>query len=726
MRYCTSVQMILGIAILLITSCDAQISNFIGSPYRTGVNDIPPLSGAVPPVANSGPPVISQFSITNNSFTTNDLTLNFAGDNVEKWCISIGAGDPSSCTWVEGSLPTTFTLPDTVTSRGSVFDTKGYKSIYAWTQNALGEVSPRQTITFNYNTPFPIQSATMLTGNRPLAFDSSGNIYGLDAAYSDYLARVVKMNSSYVVQSTFGNYGTGNGQFNTPMSLTVDSNGNIYVLDGYGSPRIQKFDSQGNFLTNWGSLGAGDGQFGGTAVSILYALPNNDILLGDVANSRVQKFSPTGTFLMKFGSSGAGNGQFAIGTCQTMSLAVDSSGNIFVVDCGNHRVQKFDSSGNFILAFGAAGNGNGQFASGKGPAGIAIDSLNNVWVSDPNNYRIQKFDTSGNYISQIATPGMDAANIGISNNKIFASSTNLFLSYRTYDFSGTELPTIPHYNLGVPGITAEARINDTWVDAAGNVFAVDGKNNKVYKFNSSGVFQMQFGSAGAGDGQFNSPKGIATDSLGNIYVADTGNNRLQKFDSSGNFVAKVTGITYIESLIVDSTDRIYAVTDQIVPGRVYRYTSAGAVITPNGSVSSSGANNMLCAGINSSGNLVTYEENFSDVIERVWNSTTLVQISSRNITLGVIMGFPSNIKGCVMNRTTDDTYFVSWMSDVIGKATSVGTSIDPIKYYSFGLNNNGPLFSPEGISMDSAGYLYSAEIGRIQKIDPATGKAVKQ
>ncbi len=93
--------------------------------------------------------------------------------------------------------------------------------------------------------------------------------------------------------------------------MTVDSSGNVYVAD-YGNNRIQKFDSNGNFITKWGSQGSGDGQF---------------IQLNDVA--------------------------------------VDSSGNVYVADYGNNRIQKFDSNGNFITKWGSHGSGDGQFSFSK-------------------------------------------------------------------------------------------------------------------------------------------------------------------------------------------------------------------------------------------------------------------------------------------------------------------------------------------------------------------------
>ena len=95
-------------------------------------------------------------------------------------------------------------------------------------------------------------------------------------------------------------------------------------------------------------------------------------------------------FRFKFGSFGSGDGQFNF----PEGIAVDSSGNIYVADTSNNRVQKFNSVGAFQLKFGAnggdgtAGSGDGQFSS---PRNIALDSSGNIYVADSSNHRVQKF-----------------------------------------------------------------------------------------------------------------------------------------------------------------------------------------------------------------------------------------------------------------------------------------------------------------------------------------------
>ena len=78
-------------------------------------------------------------------------------------------------------------------------------------------------------------------------------------------------------------------------------------------------------------------------------------------------------------------------------VAVDSSGNVYVADSANNRIQKFNSSGYFITKWGSLGSGDGQFFS---PGGVAVDSSGNVYVADSMNARIQKFDIAGNFITK--------------------------------------------------------------------------------------------------------------------------------------------------------------------------------------------------------------------------------------------------------------------------------------------------------------------------------------
>jgi len=98
----------------------------------------------------------------------------------------------------------------------------------------------------------------------------------------------------------------------------------------------------------------------------------------------VQKFSSTGQFLLQWGSPGSGNGQFN----DPQGICVDATGHVYVADTFNHRIQVFDSNGNFFTQWGSFGSGNGQF---NAPRGVAVDASGTVYVADASNHRIQRF-----------------------------------------------------------------------------------------------------------------------------------------------------------------------------------------------------------------------------------------------------------------------------------------------------------------------------------------------
>ena len=149
-----------------------------------------------------------------------------------------------------------------------------------------------------------------------------------------------------------------------PYGIALDRNGSIFVTNVYPSGyNVVKFDQRGNFLSAFGSTGSGDGQFNypvGIGID-----PSGNIYVVDTGNSRVQKFDQNGTYQSQFGSFGSGDGQFNFPT----GIAFDTAGGIYITDTGNNRVQKFDHSGIYQNQFGSYGQGNGQFF---GPTGIAI------------------------------------------------------------------------------------------------------------------------------------------------------------------------------------------------------------------------------------------------------------------------------------------------------------------------------------------------------------------
>lgn len=278
----------------------------------------------------------------------------------------------------------------------------------------------------------------------------------------------------YNNSSQFSSTGSGNGQFFGPKDIAVDSSGNIYITDG-GNHRIQKFDSNGAYLSQFGSGGIGNGQVispHGIAID-----SNGDIYIADRGNDRIQKFDSNGTYLSQFGSSGTGNGQFN----SPYGLTISTNTDIYVVDAFNDRIQKFSSNGTYLSQFGSSGSGNGQF---DGPTGIALDANGNIYISDRGNDRIQKFDSNGIYISQFGSSG---------------TGNGQFNSPYDLEF-----------------------------DETGNIHVIERSGSRIQKFDSNGTYISQFGSNGTGIEHFSFPEGVLIHSNGDTYVADTINNRFHR------------------------------------------------------------------------------------------------------------------------------------------------------------------------------------------------------
>ncbi|MEH1812192.1 MAG: scytonemin biosynthesis PEP-CTERM protein ScyF [Nostoc sp.] len=218
--------------------------------------------------------------------------------------------------------------------------------------------------------------------------------------------KIEKFSPSGQYIGAIGSGGTGPGQFDEPT--TVDFNpvtGDLYAGDVYNN-RINQFDSQGNFIRSFANgeftpLVEGRLFFGPSGVTFDKA---GNVYAGDFNGERILKFTPDGKQIGVIGGTvGTAPGQFQGVAGVRISPA---SGNIFVADQYNNRVQVLDPNGNPLLAFGSAGSGPGQLLQ---PIGIEVDDQENVYVADSINSRVQVFDKNGNFLTSYGKPALDAS-----------------------------------------------------------------------------------------------------------------------------------------------------------------------------------------------------------------------------------------------------------------------------------------------------------------------------
>ena len=192
--------------------------------------------------------------------------------------------------------------------------------------------------------------------------------------------------------SSFGCYGSGNGQLHHPSGIAIDDNGDILVADA-GNNRIQKFSSNGKFKAAVGARGNGQLQFHCPVGIKIHPLTKR-IYVGDCSNHRIQILNPDLSYFSSFGSRGSDPGQLEY----PWDVAFDSANYVYVTDRWNNRIQVFTEDGKLLR----------QIGTGKGKLnhpGMITISENELYVSEINNHRVSVFTTRGDYLTSFGTRG---------------------------------------------------------------------------------------------------------------------------------------------------------------------------------------------------------------------------------------------------------------------------------------------------------------------------------
>ncbi len=244
-------------------------------------------------------------------------------------------------------------------------------------------------------------------------------------------------------------------------------------------------------------------------------------------------------FQFQFGKSGSESGQLK----EPQGIAVTSSGNEYVLDTANSRVEEFNTKDELILKFGSKGTEKNEFNE---PRGIALDSEGNVWVADTGNNRIEEFSASGTYINKFGT----SATLKLPQDLVVNSEGDVFVAdtgnSRIKEWAPEKIEETTYYNtvetFGTKG-SGEEQFNEPQgltFGAEGNLYVVDTGNNRIDEYATKSKEKAKhvrnFGKEGTGNGQLKAPHGITTDSAGDVWVADSGNNRIEEFGPTGTFV----------------------------------------------------------------------------------------------------------------------------------------------------------------------------------------------
>jgi uncharacterized repeat protein (TIGR01451 family) len=568
----------------------------------------------------------------------------------------------------------------------------------------------------------------------------------------------------------------------TPYAAAVDASGNAYFISGNAVFKIKS----GVLLRVAGSL-AVPGYTGdlGPATSATLSDPEGlaidsagNIYIADTGNNCVRRVYPNGTILTiagtgAYGYSGDGGAATSATFVNPAGIAVDTAGNVYVADSGNHAVRKISASGVITTI---AGNGNPGYSGDGGvavsaeldnPTGVAVDSSRNVYVADMYNCVIREITASGEIVTfagnripgylgdgsqataaELAYPS-DVAVDGSGNVYIADSQNSVVRKVSTAGVIGTAAGNGTAGYAGDSGSATLAKLNfpsGVAVTASGTLYIADSDNSRVRQVTSSGTITTVAGNGaygGSGNAALVNPAGVAVDSGGNLYIADEGTNTVRKLSAtgtistiggsaiygySGDGAAAVTAeFAYPAGVAVDTSGNVYVVDSY--NSRVRKIASNGVITTVagngrrgysgNGSAATSAELNFpQGVAVDSAGNLYIADTNNScirkvsgGIITTIAGNGTAGYMGDNGPASASELNFPYG----VAVDATGNVYIADTLNNVIRQISTTGTITtvagDGFRGYSGdgGAPTSAELNFPAGVAVDASGNFYIAD-----------------
>jgi hypothetical protein len=237
-------------------------------------------------------------------------------------------------------------------------------------------------------------------------------------------------------------------------------------------------------------------------------------------------------------------------------IAVDNEGNVYVLDSGNHRIQKFDPEGHFLASFGRQGQGPGEF---QYPQSIDIDARGNIYVADSGNQKIHILEPDGTFDKDIKITDESPGVIRIRDEKIIqgkgASAFSLEMGMRTEE----ERPKLIKVLNQEAEVLAEFgdqkdykdflvnRMGNRFhffVDEAANVYVAFDYQNRIEKYSSDGKLLWR------ADRELN-------------YDVSSPKTKGSRSGSGGTMVVRMPDMNRVANgIAVDDEDRVWVVTNK--------------------------------------------------------------------------------------------------------------------------------------------------------------------
>lgn len=407
--------------------------------------------------------------------------------------VSIGL----TCYTLYTNLTATICQGTPYTFRGQNLTASG---VYRDTLNASTGYDSIITLTLTVNPSLNLnltQSGSICTGNDTLTVSGAGSNSVTWYRNGTVVTPSSGTYSPHVVAAGNG-AGSAANQLNMPYGIATDAAGNIYALD-QNNNRVQKYPASSTSLTNGVTVAGGNGA-GSSLNQINHAYSvrldaSGNIYVADSYNNRVLKFpagstsATNGTVVA--GGNGAGSGANQLSN--PMDVAFDAASNMYVCDFNNQRIQKFPagstSATNGVTVAGVTGASGSTASTLNDPVAVFIDATGNLYVADQHNHRVQKFpagSSSGTNATTVAGGnglGSAANQFQYANDMVVDASGNLYVQ----DYMNSRTQKFPPGSTSATnGITVStgaglAHANRMSLDAYGNLFLSDELNHRIVK-----------------------------------------------------------------------------------------------------------------------------------------------------------------------------------------------------------------------------------------------------
>jgi sugar lactone lactonase YvrE len=488
---------------------------------------------------------------------------------------------------------------------------------------------------------------TSLDDPSAVTADAAGNLFIADQ-FNDRICKVRTNGILTTVAGTlsygsFGSYsGDGGAATNAnlalPAAVAVDNLGNVFIAD-MDNNRIRQVNTAGIITTIAGNGTYGYSGDGGPATNAelsgpsgLVVDPDGNLFIADSGTNRILELTDgiittvVGTGLNGF--SGDGGPALNATLNYPTGLALDASGNLFIVDENNQRIREVATNG---IITTVAGNGSAAYSGDGGPAtnaslyyptAVAVDAFGNLFIADGNNSVIREVETNG-IISTIAGRGgvegftgdgglAINAELGYAQGVAVDSSGYVIIAdtdngrvRRTK--VGSVINTIAGGGIGDGGAAVNAYVRAPLamaMDTSGNLFYCDTGNNRVREIATNGIIVTVAGTGSYGytgnggpatNATLSEPYAVAVDNIGEVFIMDYENSVIRKVGTNGTITTVAGGgtnangdgipatnatVSYVRGMAVDSLGNLFFA--DTYSNRIREVTTNGIITTVAG------------------------------------------------------------------------------------------------------------------------------------------------